>query len=139
MNFKWYTLQRLHFARDYLHSCRYSFFHYKYTFTDAGLPPLKKTDQRKPKFRSHSIYQGEMDFHRLSRRDLQALCKRNKIPANMTNVSMADSLKSLHNVSSLMCSFSKYFSLNQSLFFLVESYDCWTLSFGLDWSIGLFV
>ncbi|KAL8538325.1 hypothetical protein ACS0TY_000346 [Phlomoides rotata] len=39
-----------------------------------------------------------MDFHMLSRRDLQALCKRNKIPANITNVAMAESLKALEFV-----------------------------------------
>ncbi|KAH6813637.1 serine/threonine-protein phosphatase 4 regulatory subunit-like protein [Perilla frutescens var. frutescens] len=39
-----------------------------------------------------------MDFQSLSRRELQALCKKNKIPANMTNVAMADSLKSLETV-----------------------------------------
>ncbi|XP_022957615.1 microtubule-associated protein 9-like isoform X2 [Cucurbita moschata] len=33
-----------------------------------------------------------MDFRSLSRRELQALCKRNKIPANTTNVAMADAL-----------------------------------------------
>ncbi|XP_058206378.1 uncharacterized protein LOC131319937 isoform X2 [Rhododendron vialii] len=36
-----------------------------------------------------------MDFHSLKRRDLQALCKRNKIPANITNVAMADALTAL--------------------------------------------
>ncbi|MCL7039955.1 hypothetical protein MKW94_026554 [Papaver nudicaule] len=36
-----------------------------------------------------------MDFHSLSRRELQALCKKNKIPANLTNVAMADALSSL--------------------------------------------
>ncbi|XP_022996216.1 FK506-binding protein 5-like isoform X1 [Cucurbita maxima] len=36
-----------------------------------------------------------MDFRSLSRRDLQALCKRNKIPANTTNVAMADALSVL--------------------------------------------
>ncbi|KAG6438385.1 hypothetical protein SASPL_103326 [Salvia splendens] len=39
-----------------------------------------------------------MDFHSLSRRELQALCKTNKIPANVTNVAMADSLKNLEIV-----------------------------------------
>ncbi|XP_042023254.1 dentin sialophosphoprotein-like isoform X1 [Salvia splendens] len=39
-----------------------------------------------------------MDFHSLSRRELQALCKTNKIPANATNVAMADSLKALEIV-----------------------------------------
>ncbi|MCD7453435.1 hypothetical protein HAX54_020904 [Datura stramonium] len=39
-----------------------------------------------------------MDFHSLTRRELQALCKKNKIPANMTNVSMADALQSLEFV-----------------------------------------
>ncbi|KAK9120461.1 hypothetical protein Syun_018078 [Stephania yunnanensis] len=39
-----------------------------------------------------------MDFHSLTRRDLQSLCKKNKIPANMTNVAMADALAVLANV-----------------------------------------
>ncbi|KAK4256233.1 hypothetical protein QN277_009126 [Acacia crassicarpa] len=39
-----------------------------------------------------------MDFHALSRKQLQALCKKNKIPANMTNVAMADSLAALEQV-----------------------------------------
>ncbi|XP_047978874.1 dentin sialophosphoprotein-like [Salvia hispanica] len=39
-----------------------------------------------------------MDFHSLSRRELQALCKTNKTPANVTNVAMADSLKALEIV-----------------------------------------
>ncbi|CAN6993077.1 unnamed protein product [Brassica oleracea var. botrytis] len=42
-----------------------------------------------------------MDFHSLLRRDLQCLCKRNKIPANMTNLAMADALKSLETVEGL--------------------------------------
>ncbi|XP_052185125.1 uncharacterized protein LOC127796776 isoform X2 [Diospyros lotus] len=36
-----------------------------------------------------------MDFHSLARRELQALCKKNRIPANLTNVAMADALKAL--------------------------------------------
>nr|GLL19920.1 myb-like protein X isoform X1 [Ipomoea trifida] len=39
-----------------------------------------------------------MDFHTLTRRELQALCKVNKIPANMTNVAMANALKALEFV-----------------------------------------
>ncbi|OVA18463.1 hypothetical protein BVC80_1833g141 [Macleaya cordata] len=39
-----------------------------------------------------------MDFHGLSRRELQSLCKKNKIPANMTNIAMADALSALPNV-----------------------------------------
>ncbi|KAE8647937.1 probable serine/threonine-protein kinase kinX isoform X2 [Cucumis sativus] len=39
-----------------------------------------------------------MDFYTLSRRELQALCKRNKIPANITNVAMADALAALQSV-----------------------------------------
>ncbi|XP_028805694.1 uncharacterized protein LOC114760601 isoform X4 [Neltuma alba] len=39
-----------------------------------------------------------MDFHTLSRKQLQALCKKNKIPANMTNVAMANSLAALEQV-----------------------------------------
>ncbi|GMH18453.1 hypothetical protein Nepgr_020294 [Nepenthes gracilis] len=42
-----------------------------------------------------------MDFHALKRRDLQALCKKNRIPANMTNVAMADALRSLEIVEGL--------------------------------------
>ncbi|VVB14875.1 unnamed protein product [Arabis nemorensis] len=42
-----------------------------------------------------------MDFHSLMRRDLQFLCKRNKIPANMTNLAMADALKALEIVEGL--------------------------------------
>ncbi|CDY72265.1 BnaCnng76790D [Brassica napus] len=42
-----------------------------------------------------------MDFHSLLRRDLQFLCKRNKIPAKMTNLAMADALKSLETVEGL--------------------------------------
>ncbi|KAI3502100.1 hypothetical protein L1887_30131 [Cichorium endivia] len=39
-----------------------------------------------------------MDFQTLNRRELQALCKLNKIPANMTNIAMIDALKSLETV-----------------------------------------
>ncbi|RWR87280.1 muscle M-line assembly protein unc-89 [Cinnamomum micranthum f. kanehirae] len=39
-----------------------------------------------------------MDFHSLSRKDLQTLCKKNKIPANLTNVAMADALQALQIV-----------------------------------------
>ncbi|XP_072956402.1 uncharacterized protein [Typha angustifolia] len=39
-----------------------------------------------------------MDFHSLHRRDLQALCKKNRVPANMTNVAMADALQALQTV-----------------------------------------
>ncbi|PIA58832.1 hypothetical protein AQUCO_00500637v1 [Aquilegia coerulea] len=39
-----------------------------------------------------------MDFHTLSRRELQTLCKKNKIPANITNVAMADALTNLTKV-----------------------------------------
>ncbi|CAK7340122.1 unnamed protein product [Dovyalis caffra] len=42
-----------------------------------------------------------MDFLSLSRKELQALCKKNKIPANMTNIAMADALKVLHKVEGL--------------------------------------
>ncbi|XP_024390794.1 uncharacterized protein [Physcomitrium patens] len=38
-----------------------------------------------------------MDYHALSRRELQALCKQYKIPANKTNVFMADALAALLN------------------------------------------
>ncbi|KAI4382640.1 hypothetical protein MLD38_008578 [Melastoma candidum] len=39
-----------------------------------------------------------MDFYALARRDLQALCKKNQIAANQTNVVMADALASLDHV-----------------------------------------
>ncbi|XP_073032993.1 uncharacterized protein [Primulina eburnea] len=39
-----------------------------------------------------------MEFQSLTRRELQSLCKRNSIPANMTNIAMADALKSLEFV-----------------------------------------
>ncbi|XP_065854488.1 uncharacterized protein [Euphorbia lathyris] len=42
-----------------------------------------------------------MDFHSLARKDLQSLCKKNKIPANLTNVAMADALQALHKVEGL--------------------------------------
>ncbi|KAM0934086.1 hypothetical protein DsansV1_C32g0220281 [Dioscorea sansibarensis] len=42
-----------------------------------------------------------MDFHSLPRRELQALCKKNKIPANMTNIAMADALQTLQTVEGL--------------------------------------
>ncbi len=38
------------------------------------------------------------DFHTLSRKELQALSKMNKMPANITNVSMADALSALPHV-----------------------------------------
>ncbi|TKY67839.1 dentin sialophosphoprotein [Spatholobus suberectus] len=42
-----------------------------------------------------------MDFHALSRKQLQTLCKKNKIPANITNVAMADALAALNQVEGL--------------------------------------
>ncbi|KAL6291794.1 hypothetical protein ACE6H2_009304 [Prunus campanulata] len=42
-----------------------------------------------------------MDFSSLTRKELQALCKKNKLPANLTNVAMADSLKALEQVEGL--------------------------------------
>ncbi|MBA0555011.1 hypothetical protein Golob_014079, partial [Gossypium lobatum] len=42
-----------------------------------------------------------MDFDCLTRKELQFLCKRNKIPANITNVAMADALKALEIVEGL--------------------------------------
>ncbi|KAG2660845.1 glutamic acid-rich protein-like isoform X1 [Panicum virgatum] len=39
-----------------------------------------------------------MDFHALSRRELQALCKRNGVRANMTNAAMAEALQGLASV-----------------------------------------
>jgi hypothetical protein len=42
-----------------------------------------------------------VEFHALSRRELQALCKRNGVRANMTNAAMADALQNLTSVSIL--------------------------------------
>ncbi|KAH7538408.1 hypothetical protein FEM48_Zijuj03G0196300 [Ziziphus jujuba var. spinosa] len=42
-----------------------------------------------------------MDFHSLTRKELQTLCKKNKIPANITNVAMADALTALQHVEGL--------------------------------------
>ncbi|XP_042408760.1 uncharacterized protein LOC121998079 isoform X3 [Zingiber officinale] len=42
-----------------------------------------------------------MDFHSMPRRQLQALCKQNRVPANITNVAMADALQALHVAGSL--------------------------------------
>ncbi|KAK9914659.1 hypothetical protein M0R45_038425 [Rubus argutus] len=42
-----------------------------------------------------------MDFHSLTRKELQTLCKQNGIPANITNVAMADSLAALQHVEGL--------------------------------------
>lgn len=41
----------------------------------------------------------KVDFHSLGRKDLQNLCKKNKIPANTSNATMASALESLENVS----------------------------------------
>ena len=51
-----------------------------------------------------------MDFHSLARRELQALCKNNKIPANMTNVAMADALKALQHVIFFLELFNTHFT-----------------------------
>ncbi|KAF3432682.1 hypothetical protein FNV43_RR23784 [Rhamnella rubrinervis] len=42
-----------------------------------------------------------MDFHSLARKELQALCKKNKIPANITNIAMAEALSALEHVEGL--------------------------------------
>ncbi|KAF9662394.1 hypothetical protein SADUNF_Sadunf18G0048700 [Salix dunnii] len=46
-----------------------------------------------------------MDFHYLSRKELQDLCKKNKIPANMANVAIAEALEVLHKESNLQIVF----------------------------------
>lgn len=54
-----------------------------------------------------------MDFHfdTLNRRQLQTLCKKNKIPANITNVAMADALSALPFVRNLLSfSLSHFFT-----------------------------
>jgi hypothetical protein len=45
-----------------------------------------------------------MDFLALPRRDLQALCKRNDVRANMTNAALADALRALPKVGTLASS-----------------------------------
>ncbi|OMO51899.1 Zinc finger, CCHC-type, partial [Corchorus capsularis] len=52
-------------------------------------------------FSLHSSLEETMDFHSLTRKELQTLCKQNKIPANITNVAMADALKALETVEGL--------------------------------------
>ncbi|KAJ6697127.1 hypothetical protein OIU85_003483 [Salix viminalis] len=47
-----------------------------------------------------------MDFHSLSRKELQDLCKKNKIPANITNIAMADALEALDKVEGLLEEFT---------------------------------
>ncbi|KAL4573132.1 hypothetical protein LXL04_019927 [Taraxacum kok-saghyz] len=51
-----------------------------------------------------------MDFHSLTRKELQSLCKLNKIPANITNVAMADALQSLDIVEGI----EKFIEVTQS-------------------------
>ncbi|XP_071714815.1 uncharacterized protein [Rutidosis leptorrhynchoides] len=51
-----------------------------------------------------------MDFHSLTRKELQSLCKLNKIPANITNVAMADALQSLDIVEGI----EEYLNVTQS-------------------------
>lgn len=61
-------------------------------------------------FVSFVLFLSTMDFHTLSRKQLQALCKKNKIPANITNVAMADALAALNQVNlSLLYSFLLFF------------------------------
>lgn len=62
----------------------------------------------------------EMDFHTLSRRELQALCKKNKIPANMTNVAMADALAALHQV--VLC-FSFFRSVSSCTIKMMHAFE----------------
>ncbi|KAB5512312.1 hypothetical protein DKX38_029340 [Salix brachista] len=52
------------------------------------------------------IFSSKMDFHSLSRKELQDLCKKNKIPANMTNIAMADALEALDKVEGLLAEFT---------------------------------
>jgi hypothetical protein len=60
-----------------------------------------------------------MDFHTLSRRELQTLCKKNKIPANITNVAMADALSALPQVN-LSPFFDSFLCCYMFLFVIVE-------------------
>ncbi|KAM7269005.1 hypothetical protein ACFE04_024502 [Oxalis oulophora] len=52
-----------------------------------------------------------MDFHSLKRRQLQILCKKNKILANLTNIAMADALDALRNVEGLEEFFNQHDSI----------------------------
>ncbi|KAK9665812.1 hypothetical protein RND81_14G138200 [Saponaria officinalis] len=60
---------------------------------------VKEADQEEPREMLNSVQ--KVDFHNFSRRDLQSLCKKNKIPANTTNATMADALESLEIVEGL--------------------------------------
>jgi len=64
-------------------------------YLSESAPPFPKTKTTCFAFRSQI---SAMDFHTLSRKELQALSKMNKIPANITNVAMADALSALPHV-----------------------------------------
>ncbi|KAK2658480.1 hypothetical protein Ddye_005013 [Dipteronia dyeriana] len=52
-------------------------------------------------FQNFFLFSFAMDFRSLTRKELQVLCKNNKIPANITNVAMADALTALDIVEGL--------------------------------------
>lgn len=75
-------------------------------------------------FLSFCFQNSSMDFHTLTRKELQTLCKKNKIPANIANGAMADALSALEFVSfsfNLSMPVSCFCSENEMLGFNFES------------------
>ena len=68
-------------------------------------------------FVSFVLFLSTMDFHTLSRKQLQTLCKKNKIPANIANVAMADALAALNKVNLSFFDSFLLFSLVQTLIY----------------------
>ncbi|KAL6132327.1 hypothetical protein ACLB2K_070698 [Fragaria x ananassa] len=64
-----------------------------------------------------------MDFHTLTRKALQALCKQNGIPANITNVAMADSLSALQHVTNSSIPFDDFEKQTFQKSLIVENAD----------------
>ncbi|KAI3780637.1 hypothetical protein L2E82_10622 [Cichorium intybus] len=63
-----------------------------------------------PNFLIPFVNSDLMDFNSLTRKELQSLCKLNKIPANITNVAMKEALQSLDIVQGI----EKFISVSQS-------------------------
>ncbi|KAI3515468.1 hypothetical protein L1887_14364 [Cichorium endivia] len=63
-----------------------------------------------PNFLIPFVNSDLMDFNSLTRKELQSLCKLNKIPANITNVAMKEALQSLDIVQGV----EKFISVSQS-------------------------
>lgn len=60
------------------------------------------------------------DFHTLKRRDLQALCKKHHIPANLTNLEMANRLTELLKVNYRTSQFGVSFDSSLFMKFVVH-------------------